>query len=310
MLSRARWTVVGTVVAASALVTGLTMVGCGGDDIATPVDGSTDTSVDVTVDARLDVSPDVTDAGADVIVDSSTGDPDAIAAFMTKQVENTCLRLAQCCFGNDASAFDTNKCKGYTGNGVEGNLAPLVANPALVNGGRISLDKNLANACLAESLLFSCPTAQATEYSKTTNDCYASITGTQATGAFCNSSIECASGNYCKPGTGDAGSDAGTGLCVKLLTQGAGTCGSGNVECQYRGFLGPAARCDINPAADGGPAPNTCASRLVNGTGCQYSWECQSGSCDLATQKCQPTFLTVSSGLCGFFTIQDAGDGG
>lgn len=313
MLSRARWTVMGTVLGVSACALGAGMAGCSGDDTVVPPDAAPDTTTDVKVDAPADVGTDAKDGGADVSVDAF--DPQAIKDFAAKQVENTCLRLGQCCFGNDASAFDQTKCKVQTAYGVESNLQPIIDNPSLITP-RLKLDPALAASCLAESLTFTCPSAPSTEYEKTTADCFGALTGVQPTGALCFNSIECAPGNYCKAGTGDAGtggdSGGGTGLCAPLLGNG-GPCNSANnnAECQYRGFLGTKARCDVQKAPDGGPAPNTCTTpRSANGTACTFSWECQSGACDLATLKCQSSFQTITPGFCSFFTIKDAGGGG
>lgn len=307
MAIRSRVLVVGCVALGSGLGAGAMMVGCSSDDTVVPIDGSVDTKPDNTV-VDVVIPPDVTpDAGPDVKPDNYIYDASAIQNFMTAQVANMCTRYAQCCFGNDASAFDTTKCKDTVKNGQDFNLRPLLESPAVVTDGRLKLDPTAAAACLAEALTFSCPSAQSTESSKFALDCFTAVQGTVPNGQPCNQNIECADG-YCVA-SADAG-DAGTGLCTALKGNGQGPCGLRNEECQTRGYLGTAARCDVK-AADGGTGSFTCGSRLANGASCAYNWECTSGLCDFATGKCQTSAVTVTPGICTFWTLpQDAGGGG
>ena len=307
MAIRSRVLVVGCVVLGSGLGSGAMMVGCSGDDTTVPIDGSVDSQPDNSV---VDVVvPDVKDSGPpdSVFIDNYVYDASAIQNFMTAQVANMCARYAQCCFGSDASAFDTTKCKDTVKNGVDFNLRPLLESPAVVTGGRLKLDQTAATTCLAEALTFSCPSAQATESSKFALDCYTAVQGTVPNGQPCNQNIECANG-YCVANA-DAG-DAGSGLCTALKGSGQGPCGLRNEECQSRGYLGTAARCDVK-AADGGTGSFTCGARIANGASCSYNWECTSGLCDFASGKCQASAVTVTPGICTFWTLpQDAGGGG
>lgn len=309
MIDRTRLWVVGGVMVGSAIAAGSTLVGCSGDDTVVPDASVVDATPDKTVPDVITtdvVGQDVVDAGKP---DNFSTDAAAIYEFMDAHISSFCSRYGQCCFGSDASAFDTTKCKNTLANGWDQTLRALNENPEAITGGRIKLDQTAAAACIAGTKTFSCPSIGAPELSQTDIDCYGAIVGTQANGDPCNFSLECNNG-YCVANGPDAGTDAGTGTCTAFKASGQGPCTPRNEECQRRGYVGAPARCDIQKAPDGGPAPNVCTTRLPNGSACTINWECTSGTCDFVTTKCATATTTVTPFICGLFTIQDAGGGG
>lgn len=308
MRKTSRFSIALGLVASSGALLSYGLVGCSGDDVAVPVDAALDTTTDVVVpDTGV---PDANDGG---VADAK---PDVkqlgLQEFIDQQTVLLCQRYAQCCFGADAAAFDTNKCVATFGPlGMEGNLQGLrVPGVAFaVDGGpdggaNVVMDQAKANTCLAELSTLDCPTLTAPVYTKTVQDCYGAVTGTiQAGNGPCLDSVECAPGNFCP----NAGNDAGVRNCLPLLQAGA-TCtvATGNTACQYRGYLGSSARCERYKAPDGGAPSNVCTPPLANGSKCQTAWDCQSDLCDFGSGVCVTSAVTVGPAACAYFKI----DGG
>ncbi len=308
-MNRTRMFVFAAVMVGSGIGAGAALVGCSDDPVQPVADSGPDTTTDVnTVDVVTpDVGPDVADA-SDASDSSKASDAQDILAFMDAQVSTFCGRYAQCCFGADASAFDSVKCRTTLQNGWDQSLRALQDNDAaVVYGGRLTLNPAQVATCLANVATFTCPTITSGDLNTTSVACFGAVTGTQANGQPCNTSIECANG-YCVANGPDASTDAGLGTCTPLLGSGQGTCNGRNEECQVRGYLGTPARCDIQK--DGGVAPLICTTRLANGAACTANWECASGTCDFITAKCATGTLTTTPFACGQLTIKDAGGGG
>jgi hypothetical protein len=280
-------------------LTAATMSGCGGDDTAVP-DASPDVKSDTTLpdtgpDALPDTGPDATDSG-----DGAA----PVGPFLIQQLKLTCQRYGQCCFGADAAAFDQGACeKAFADFGWEGNIRePAIVLANLPDAGpdgaapplNIALDPVNAQKCLAAVSTFDCPTIKAVDDVNIFTVCFSAVKGLATVGQKCGYSVECTSGNYCKPGDGGS-------TCQPLEAIGA-QCDQApdNNACQYRGYLGTPARCDL-VAADGGTGSNKCASKFPNGTACTYNWDCASGVCNAATFTCDTSTLTTTPDLCALF---------
>lgn len=303
----ARFSVALGLVAGSGALLSYGLIGCSGDDTVVGVDAATDSTTDVVEGPDADTgAPDVDDGG------SFDAKPDVkqltFDEFINQQSVLLCQRYAQCCFGADAAAFDTNKCVaaispfGLASN-VEGLRVPGVVFPADggPDGGGVNLviDQVKANTCLAELSTLDCPTITANAYAKTVQDCYGAVTGTLPPGnGPCLDSAECAPGNFC-----GAVNDGGTRTCTPLLQAGATCNGSpANVACQYRGELGAAARCERYKAPDGGAPSNVCTARLANGAACSSGWDCQSDLCDFGNHLCASSAVTIGPSTCQYLT--------
>lgn len=273
------------------------VAGCSADDTVVP---QPDAQPDVTIqetgsDAPLDAKDAAPDVGPDVAPDA--GYP--VADFIAQQLKLTCQRYGQCCFGSDAGAFDQSKCEGlFLDFGWEGNLSEpayivKTAPDAGQDGGpppplNITIDPVNAQKCLAALATFDCPTIKAADDVNIFTTCYSAVKGSLTVGQNCRRSVECTTGNYCKPG------DGGT-TCQPIESIGA-QCdqASENLACQYRGYLGTPARCDVG-------GTKKCAAKLGQGVACNYNWDCASGVCNAASFTCDTSTLTTTPGLCDLF---------
>jgi hypothetical protein len=255
------------------------------------------------------VGDDASDSGAAEAGDG--GGPDSAAAmkaFPGQVAQALCQKLAECCLGTDASAFDMNGCVtsvtpvGYSGtflgsvdyiNSDAGILAfnPMAAQACLQDIGSIDCTANLLTSQVQVSIL---------------NDCVGAIYGTLGAGASCTDTIECGINMYC-----DLPLDAGTtGTCQPLVGNG-GSCyfgsqnpsenfGQSEEACSYRRTGNSGLRCnnaqlDGNPL-DGGSNTWTCMQAAPVGSGCNFNQDCLSRLCDPgANPVTNPVFQCVSS---------------
>ena len=300
MRNFSRWSVLVGVMGASLAAVSAAMVGCSGDDTVVPPDSGPDVVADTfkpDTNPPVEAGPDVLDAGSDAPADAAE-----ILAYIKDHQTKICARYAQCCFGADASAYDPSKCQNIVGTqGWEGSLADLIP---VANGGRLTLDKTAAADCANKVGAFTCPTMNNTDYNTVVASCFQAVKGTQGAGKPCNANVECQTGLYC--GAGDAG-DAGIGLCTPVGAQNA-PCSTPNLTaslnqgCQYLGYVGSPARCDLSGGPDGSAPSKTCQARYANGVDCSYNWECASGVCDNTTYKCGNSIVVTSPFLCGYIT--------
>jgi hypothetical protein len=305
---------------------GFAVVGCGGDDSVSGDAGDSST-MDVTKtdgnqpdvhkkdapstgdspsgDVVSDGGPDVTDGGSD----KDTGghfDAAALEAFPIAVDTAYCQRLAFCCNGADASAFNVAECVSLSAEygGVAG------VDLANTHGGHISFNSTAAAKCIADQAAFSCGSYTTAEQTAALADCTEAMTGTVGLGGkTCTSAWDCAPPAFCAgPGgvpldaiyAGDGGlvmgSDGGTGTCTEVL--GLGTACHDylyNTDCSYVGNGKPANHCSI--LEDGGPG--VCTADLADGMPCIFNHDCISQVCDGVTGTCQDTTVFSDPGTAG-----------
>lgn len=288
------------VLAGGGVMTALTMAGCSGDDTVVPDAGPDVTADNFVPDVGVDTgTPDVTDGGFKDVTEAGL----TYAEFANAQIKAMCVRWSQCCFGSDAGKFDQTLCESDNKDfGWEGNLQDLSSSLAQSGdaGQKFYIDPVLATQCINLLSAFKCPTIPSADDTAIFAACFGAAKGIVAPGAKCNFSAECTPGNYCRPG------DAGTSVCGPVEPQGTNcTAGSANQACQYRGYLGTAARCD-RKLPDGGPGSNTCQARLPLNTKCDFNWECASGTCDIVQNVCSSSQLTIFPGFCDSY-VKDGG---
>ncbi len=257
-------------------------------------------------DAPSTDSPaDATDAGdaGDAPEEADVTSTDAAALYAFPNAVNTayCTRLAFCCDGADAGAFQLNECVAEFG-----TTGWLNVGLADVHGGHINFNPTRAADCLSDIAAVSCGTVTAADIQTQISDCTQAMVGTLAEGASgCNSAWDCAPPAYCDNFGG------GTGKCTALVGVGM-PCQDTNLstDCSELGNGHPDNYCALG---DGGGA--TCETELTNGTGCFSSTACQSQICDNTLLLCEPSTIFsdpgVAGGVCNFFnTPPDAGGGG
>jgi hypothetical protein len=303
MRNLSRMTLVVGVFVGSGAAASLTMVGCSGDDTVVP---GPDASGDVTLDGNPDVvsTDGAPDVKSDVIIPITDGGM-AVKDYAALEATALCKRLATCCFGADASAFDSTKCINVVGkNGWEGSLSEYL--DPTVDQKNLVVEEPSATACINGVSAFACPSITDTELTSLAKTCHQAMHGILKQGAGCNGSIECGPGLFCRPGAFDGGTaDAGDaaapkGACVPLLAANA-PCSVGesqNDGCMYRGYLGaPPLSCLV--VTDGGSP--VCAQKSALGTDCNYNWECATGLCD-ENYLCAHNYTLVTQGLCTALT--------
>jgi hypothetical protein len=311
--------------------------GCGGGDNGAPSgDGGADSTSDANVpdstqgDTQGDVPQGDTqtgdavgDAGGDAQPEASPGDGAALAAFPGLVAKALCQKVADCCFGPDASAFDRAGCiasstpEGYA-NTLHGVLPFLNS-----DSGVLAFNQASATACIQDINSIDCTANELTTAVQLSilRDCVAAVYGTLGAGAPCTAAIECSPGLFCNvPLDGGA-----TGSCAALVGDG-GSCnvggqmdfGQSEEACSFRrnGLTG--LRCnnaDPNTGAlyDGGPNNWTCAPQVAVGSGCNYNQDCVTQLCDLGPDaglfQCASTEVFVYPYACAPY-IRDAGGGG
>lgn len=311
MAKLSRVTVVVGILVGSGTAVSATMMGCSGDDTVAQQDASTDVTTDTGNDVVIgpDVGPDAKPGdGGDAGEGGMT-----VKEFVAQQETLLCQRMATCCFGVDASAFDTPKCLDIVKTtAIEGNTADL--NDPKLDVSKVVVDQTKALSCIAGAKTFACPSMTDTEYRNDIQNCFGAVTGIVPTGGGCNVTVECAPGNYCKAGAfvpPDAGADAGDGGdsgappkggCVALAgASNACQGGAFNEACMYRGYLGqPSLRCDTSNF-DGGAPSNTCLPKYPNGNKCAWDWDCTSELCS-SGGTCVPSATIVAPFVCTYLT--------
>lgn len=314
-----RGRVVVGVVAISSLTVGGVMVGCTGDDtVVTPDAGDAGGDVfknDVTnPDTGM---PDAADAGTDA--SDAPYDANNVVQFVKDEAQAYCTRLANCCFGADAAAFNMDLCLSgiiqFPSGVFEGNSLQVLQDDggvtSLVARDKMRVDPTASASCLAGLQTITCaPTVaiSATEYKNVTQNCYGAIHGIVPIGSVgCMAAEECVTGAYCEPPT-----DGGTeGTCRALKAKGdpCSLIGSvdTNAQCAYRGYIG-SLRCDAydytEAGVDASPPSGTCQPQTADNGVCNQSWECNNGLClqgpSIAT--CAPSEILNPPEECTYLT--------
>ncbi len=211
------------------------VVGCGGDDSTTVDNGDagSDTGSDVTTsdahpdgnvpDASVDATQGDTSPDSPIAVDGSSDSSDSASdadssvgfdasALLPSQYASVvaqalCTRLAFCCEGNDAAAFDTASCLAVYSDPIGVSEATPYLDSGLVN-----FNTAQAGACLDDLANFPCGDVNAAQNVMLGQNCIAAFLGTQSTGGPCADPIECHTTDYCaQPG------DGGLGTCTPLV---------------------------------------------------------------------------------------------
>jgi hypothetical protein len=258
----------------------------GGSDVdsAPPMDGPAETTMDSPVD-----SP--TDSPMDAPTDSA-----ALFAFPNQVNTAICQRLAFCCDGTDAGAFQINECiHDYVLGGGFFNVSQ-----AQVDSGHITLDPTLAAKCLADIAGLSCGSLGNPAYKTALGDCVSAMQGHVGLGdGPCATYWDCAAGGYCAPGT-----DGGKSQCTAVGAVGTACKDIAyGTDCSYRGSGAPENYCS---------AAGTCQADLVDGVSCDSNSQCQSQICDVTTIECQESTSFADpgtpDGTCAFYnTVVDGG---
>jgi hypothetical protein len=288
-----------------------------GDGSATPdattdaiaPDGSTDGSTTTAIDGS-------TDAGDGSLADGEAGaiDP-ALLAFPNQLATAFCGKLAACCLGLDAGAFDTPGC--IATETVQGYSASLVGSAGLIDSGLLTLNATKALACLNDIAAIDCGANILTTQGQIAllDDCTAAVVGVLAVGAPCVTSIECATNEFCKTPT-----DGGTqGLCAPLAGDG-GSCAFGNEQfglseeaCSFRRSGNTDLRCanaDLNTGDPFDAATGfVCAPADTLNGGCNFNQDCVTQICDQTSFTCVASDPFVTRKACLTFDVKDAGGG-
>ena len=288
--------VLGGVVGFSGL-SSLLVVGCVGDDTVVPVpDGGG-------IDAKGDGTTTV-DTGTDALPDTNPGfDAGDAGLFNYSHLisQALCARLAYCCQGADAAAFDLAGCTAATE--VDPQASPGIGDQnalAYLDGGHIFFDKTKASQCFADIAALSCGAILGSDAIKLRTDCLAGAVGTIPAGTSgCRGSAECVPPAHC-----EIGADGGVGVCTAPRAAGA-ACGAtlpneSQAQCGYL-LLGTPNYCqtpnDFGVLADGGGATNKCTPPQPLDAGCFAHLECASGFCSAATVD--PALVAIGAGACG-----------
>src|SRR5258706_7877244 len=181
----------------------IAFVACTDDPVVPSTDGGApDSTTDAAIDHQTD-APITADAGTDAADTSVPDAPDAgpnalIQGFPARITAAYCQHLATCCVAFDAGAFDQARCEQIiTGAGgyLQMNIA---ANEGALDSGHITYDPAAAATCLTNIAALDCTSDPSAHWTKTRADCWAAVNGALDGGAACQSSFECAPGNYCK----------------------------------------------------------------------------------------------------------------
>jgi hypothetical protein len=297
----------------------LVAVGCGGDDTAVGStdasgDGSADaTSTDALSDHHVGKDGETTDAkkhfdaddesdgepgDGEASDDGSTVDAPTLAEFPNAVNTAWCERLASCCDGNDAGAFQLSEC--IAGFGTAGWLNVSLSN---TKSGHIAYDPANAAKCLGDIGTISCGTLSSTAIEQQISTCGQAMIGKLNVGAKgCTSAWDCAPPAYCDNFDADGGvTDGGTGTCKALAAAGS-PCQDllFSTDCSEIGNGHPSNFCS---PADGGAV---CTPEFANGVACGFAfYQCQSQICDNTTGLCQSTTIFSDPGdasvVCAFY---------
>lgn len=292
------------------------LVAACGDDTAVSVDAG---GVDGSTDAPV-VTPDgeAPDSGSDAQTDGSKPLIDAgltVEWFKTTVASTLCSSLAKCCYGAngvpdsgavDGGTFKTSACEslyqqlGFEQSNLNGELA--------VTGGNVVLDQAQALDCLNKVNALSC-SLSGTELAAARTSCFDAMRGKLTAGQTCKASIECAPGNYCKPGIADGG---GTGTCTALAAQGqpCSIWNTGNDDsdqqtneqvCSWRAGGEPLLHCDSYDYVGGQYRARTdwkCAAAVGVGQSCSATTWCNGGICDPADYTCKTPVQYFTPDTC------------
>ncbi len=276
-------------------VTAAMLVACTGDDTVVGLDASTPDGgpgadsgkeKDAAVEAASEDGG-LTDAGVDGADASADGGFDVLS-FDVRLATQLCESLARCCYGNstpadggaDGGTFDQAACIAkYTPLGWESSNA----DSALKTKGKIAIDRQAGDSCLAKAKAMSC-NLPGTEFKAIRDACFGVYVGLVEPGGNCTQSIECKPDNFCKQAS-DGG--VGPGVCTALVPL-EGSCGNVTAKdrsdevCSYRAGATNSAFCETYSPADGLPIPvgqQKCKAARPLGAPCQFSIWCNNGIC-------------------------------
>ncbi len=264
-------------------------------------DGATDASVeDTRLDAAADGSSDGSSEASSVL--------SALEAFPSQVATAICQQFATCCFGSaDAGQFDMPLCLSQVlPTGFHGTTVGAFA---VVDSGLLTFDSTHAQACLQDIATIGC-TVTAAQSLAATNDCYAAISGTLASGSPCTQPIVCAGSQYCRlPGDGGT-----TGVCTPLSGDGGscdyGTFGVSEYVCSPRSSGIGGLRCvnedTATPYELFDASTWTCGPTLGVDAACNYGIDCVTQICDTSNYLCAGSSPYADPETCAYYTI-DAG---
>ncbi len=207
-----------------------------------------------------------------------------ITSFRDQMANELCTIIGNCCAAADAGAsdagkFDATVCRTrFKTYGFEYSLTGLPDSP---DPSKYTFDPLKGQECLGRIQQLKCGANNAADYKAATDACFAALKGKAAAGATCESTLDCAPGNYC---------DLATTKCVAIKAA-AATCSptaqnAANDECSYRSS---GAACDTNT--------KQCVGLIATGQECAsgsaYNASCQSGVCDQTTLKCATSAVFV-----------------
>jgi hypothetical protein len=274
------------------------------DVVASDAVGDAEPGVDASVDSSSDViavsdSPPDGEAGQG---DAEAGCPIALPTegdFVNAVVTLACQRTQACCLVS-ASQFDLAECvTAYSNSATGGWLSVALVEP-YVDSGLIGFDPASACQCLMDTANVGCGFLSAQFLTASRSACTQALPGLSPIDGGCASSFECVPPSaYC------TGTDGGT--CMPLVPEG-GPCTVDDM-CSYGALGNPSRYCDTTTS-------QTCVPRFSDDAGCQRSAQCASNIClgGSGGVSCQSSGVFsdpgVAGGLCDFFTIKDAGDGG
>lgn len=300
----------GCLAGGAALMFGTT-AGCGDDS-----SGAAPSVVDATADTKP-TAPDAmedshVDAGTATMSDGPSGFADvgdvAIAIPSLSQFPHAvdvayCTRLQQCCMVPAADWNQTGTSGCVSTLDTMGGVLGLGGFASALESGHVEYDASAAKNCLDHVYSFSCGAVPASAIAFTRDVCFGAMHGTLGAGAGpCVSSLECASGLYCRVVSG-----GGPGTCVALQGQGQACADTtASTDCTYLGNGTPALFC-FDPGDGGTP---TCEPALPLDAGpCNQAAACQSWACNYPT--CVGTIVFsdpgAPNGTCAAFSIDDAG---
>jgi hypothetical protein len=292
------------------LASGAALVACGDDVAISVVDAGSDAPFDVVTPgdgSTVDVV--VSDGGsdADADADANAGPALTVETFPTVASEAFCNALTKCCYGS-ANVPDGGRVDGGGAAGSWDRGACIAAYQVLgfeysTAGQRsatnVALDTAKARDCLDKLTSLSCSLSGA-ELAAARKSCFEALVGGRTAGQSCQSSSECAKGNFCEPTITDGGSNAGT---CKPLRAAGGSCNvvqtadgnyadaiRGEDACSWRGSGDTGLRCGSYNQTAGGYLSRdqwTCQPTVGVGAFCNATVSCNNAICDLPDYVCR-----------------------
>jgi hypothetical protein len=250
-----------------------------------------------------------------------------IESYNDLVADTLCNSLTRCCYGNadvpqdggvdggDAgSYFDRAACHTiFAGLGFESSNQNLLAAKA-----NVALNQAKGVDCINKITALSCNLGLA-ELKAARAVCFGALEGQLQAGAACKSSMECASGTFCKPSAPDASAaDGGTlGQCAALRASGDscnvfdtgedyGDSSLAELACSSRAGGDTGLGCTSNDRASYlGVTARTewkCGQGAANGEHCLYTTQCADGICDpgddLKKYTCEPALTYFNRVAC------------